>query len=69
MAIWKVIALVSDNIEAVSGPDAQRQPETHGCKVWEGQATDKAEAFGGLTWHSSSIRIAFDRRRKGTPTH
>jgi hypothetical protein len=45
MATWKVIAFVSGNIEAVSGPDVQRQPGTHGCKVWEGQATDKAEAL------------------------
>ena len=45
MANWKVIALVSGNIEAVSGPAAQDRPETHEWIVWEGQAADKAEAL------------------------
>ena len=45
MANWKVIALVSGNIEAVSGPDAQDRPGTHEWMVWEGQATNKAEAL------------------------
>jgi hypothetical protein len=29
MANWKVIAVVSGNIEAVSGPDAQNRPGAH----------------------------------------
>ena len=29
MATWKVIALVSGNIEAISGPAAQTRPGTH----------------------------------------
>jgi hypothetical protein len=45
MASWKVIALVSGNIEAVSGPAAQDRPGAHEWIVWQGVATDKAEAF------------------------
>ncbi len=45
MANWKVIALVSGNIEAVSGPAAQDRPGTHEWIVWEGSAGDKAEAL------------------------
>jgi hypothetical protein len=45
MANWKVIALISGNIEAVSGPAAQDRPGTHEWAVWEGQAADKAEAL------------------------
>jgi hypothetical protein len=45
MANWKSIALVSGNIEAVSGPAAQGRPGTHEWIVWEGQAADKAEAL------------------------
>ena len=45
MANWKVIALVSGNIEAVSGPAAQDRPGTHEWIVWEGQAADTAEAL------------------------
>ncbi|MGA3166338.1 MAG: hypothetical protein ABSF14_09495 [Terriglobia bacterium] len=41
MVHWKVIALVSGNIEAVTGPDAQDQPGAHEWIVWEGQAADK----------------------------
>jgi integrase len=35
MATWKVIALVSGSIEAVSGPAAQHRPGTHESAVWE----------------------------------
>jgi len=45
MAHWKVIALVSGNIEAVSGPSAQDRPGAHEWIVWEGEAADKAEAL------------------------
>ncbi|MGA3166341.1 MAG: hypothetical protein ABSF14_09510 [Terriglobia bacterium] len=45
MAIWKVIALVSGNTEAVSGPAAQVRPGTHEWMVWQGPAADKAEAL------------------------
>jgi len=45
MAIWKVITLVSGNIEAVSGPAAQGPPGTHEWVFWEGQAADKAETL------------------------
>jgi len=45
MANWKIIALVSGNIEAVSDPAAQNRPGTHEWIVWEGPAADKAEAF------------------------
>jgi hypothetical protein len=45
MADWKGIALISGNIEAVSGPAAQHRPGAHERIVWEGQAADKAEAL------------------------
>ena len=45
MANWKIIALVSGNIEAVSGPAAQDRPGAHEWIVWQGQAADKAEAL------------------------
>jgi hypothetical protein len=45
MPTWKVIETVSGNIEAVSGPEAQRRPGQHGFLVWEGPAADKAEAL------------------------
>jgi hypothetical protein len=45
MANWKIIALVSGNIEAVSGPAAQDRPGAHEWMVWQGQAADKAEAL------------------------
>jgi hypothetical protein len=44
-ANWKVIALVSGNIEAVSGPAAQGRPGAHEFLVWEGEAAHKAEAL------------------------
>ena len=40
-----MIALVSGNIEAVSGPAAQDRPGTHEWIVWQGPAADKAEAL------------------------
>jgi hypothetical protein len=45
MVTWKVIALVSGNIEAVSGPAAQDRPGTHERLVWEGEAANKATAL------------------------
>jgi hypothetical protein len=45
MTYWRVIALVSGNIEAVSGPAAQDRPGAHEWIVWEGEAADKAEAL------------------------
>jgi hypothetical protein len=45
MTDWKVIALVSGNIEAVCGPAAQDRPGLHEWTVWEGPAVDKAEAL------------------------
>ncbi len=45
MANWKVIALASGNIEAVSGSAAQDRPGAHGWIIWEGAAADKAEAL------------------------
>jgi len=44
-ADWKVIALISGNIEAVSGPAAQDRSGAHEWTVWQGQAADKAEAL------------------------
>ncbi len=45
MANWKVIALISGDIEAISGPDAQDRPGAHEWMVWQGTAADKAEAL------------------------
>src|ERR1035441_4258901 len=45
MANWKVIAQISGNIEAVSGPAAQDRPGAHEWTVWEGTAANKAEAL------------------------
>ncbi len=45
MARWKIIETVSGNIEAVSGPPAERRPGQHEFLVWEGAAADKAEAL------------------------
>ena len=66
MPSWKVIALVSGNIEAVSGLAAQGRPGTHEWIVWEGTAAEKAEALKSaekadprvdLEW----MRIRYDR--------
>ena len=57
MADWKVIALVSGNIEAVSGPAAQGRPGTHEWIVWEGQAADKAEALQNAEKADSSVDL------------
>lgn len=45
MANWKVIALSSGEIEAVSGPAAQNRPGAQEWTVWEGKAADKGEAL------------------------
>jgi hypothetical protein len=45
MATWKVIEIVSGNIEAVSGTAAEHRPSQHEFLVWEGEAAHKAEAL------------------------
>ena len=45
MPSWKVIALINDEIEAVTGPDAQDRPSVHEGMVWQGTAADKGEAL------------------------
>ena len=45
MANWKVIEIVSGNIEAVSGHSVHGRPSQHEFLVWEGEAADKAEAL------------------------
>ena len=45
MAKWKVIALISGNIEAVPGPAAQARPGAHEWMVWQWTVADKAEAL------------------------
>jgi hypothetical protein len=45
MADWKVIALISGEIEAHSDPAAQDRPGAHEWTAWEGPAADKAEAL------------------------
>ena len=66
MPSWKVIALINDEIEAVSGPAAQDRPGLHEEMVWQGTAADKGEALRcaekadpriDLEW----MRIRYDR--------
>ena len=45
MAYWKVIALINGAIESVLGLAAQDRSGLHERLVWEGQASDKAEAL------------------------
>jgi len=45
MPSWKVIALINDEIEAVTGPDAQDRPGAQEVVVWQGTAADKGEAL------------------------
>ena len=45
MSSWKVIALINDQIEAVSGRDAQDRPGANEWMVWQGPAADKGEAL------------------------
>jgi hypothetical protein len=61
MADWKIIALVSGNIEVVSGPAAQDRPGTHEWTVWEGPAADKAEALQSA--EKADSRIDLERMR------
>ena len=66
MANWKVIALVSGNIEAVSGPAAQDRPGAHEWMVWQGPAADKTEALQSAEKADPrvdlrSMRICYER--------
>ena len=61
MANWKVIALVSGNIEAVSGLAAQGRPAAHEWIVWEGPASDKAEALQSA--EKADSRVDLERMR------
>jgi hypothetical protein len=63
MAIWKVIALVSGNIEAVSGQAAKDRPGAHEWIVWEGQAADKAEALQSAEKADSRVDLKWIRIR------
>jgi hypothetical protein len=42
---WKVIALINQDIEAVSGSAAEDRPGVHEEVVWQGNAADKGEAL------------------------
>jgi hypothetical protein len=66
MSSWKVIALINDEIEAVSGPAAQDRPRANEWMLWQGTAVDKGEALQcaeradpriDLEW----MRIRYDR--------
>ena len=63
MPNWKVIALVSSNIKAISGPDAQDRPGAHKWIVWEGQAADKAEALQSAEKADSRVDLEWMRIR------
>ena len=45
MANWKVIALVSSDVDALAGPAAQGRPGNHEWVVWQEPTADKAEAL------------------------
>jgi hypothetical protein len=45
MANWKVIALITGEIEAVAGRAAQDRLGAHEWIVWQGSAANKAEAL------------------------
>jgi hypothetical protein len=63
MATWKVIALVSGQIEAVSGPAAQDRPRAHEWMVWQGAAADKAEALQSAQKADPRVDIEWMRIR------
>jgi len=63
MANWKVIALVSGNIEAVSGPAAQDRPGAHEWIVWQGTAADKAEALQSAEKADARVDLEWTRTR------
>ena len=45
MSSWKVIVLINQEIEAVTGSAAQDRPGVHEEVVWQGKAADKGEAL------------------------
>ena len=57
MSSWKVIALINDEIEAVSGPAAQDRPGVHVEMVWEGTAADNGEALQRAEKAGPSLRF------------
>jgi hypothetical protein len=63
MATWKVIALVSGNIEAVSDPAAEDRPAAHEWIVWEGLAADKAEALQSAEKADARVDLEWMRIR------
>ena len=63
MANWKVIALVSGNLEAVSGPAAQGRPGTHEWTVWEGAAADETEALQSAEKADPTVDLEWMRIR------
>jgi hypothetical protein len=63
MANWKVIEIVSGNIEAVSGPAAGARPGTHERLVWEGEAADKAEALQNAEKADPTVDLEWMRIR------
>jgi hypothetical protein len=45
MSSWKVIALINQEIDAVTGSAAQDRPGVHEEMLWQGKAADKGEAL------------------------
>jgi hypothetical protein len=61
MANWKVIAPVSGNMKLFQGPAAQDRPRIQECTVWEGPATDKAEALKSAEKADSRVDLKWTR--------
>ena len=56
-------ALVSGDIEAVSGLAAQDRPGAHELMVWEGPAADKAEALQSAEKADTRVDLEWMRIR------
>jgi len=69
MAIWKVIALVNGEIEAVSGPASQDRPGAHEWMVWQGIAADKAEALQSAEKADARVDLEWMRIRYERDLH
>ena len=63
MPNWKVIEIVSGNIEALSGPADHDRPGQHEFLVWEGEAADKAEALQSAERADPRVDLAWMRIR------
>ena len=63
MANWKVIALVSGNIEAVSSPAAQDCAGAQEWIVWQGTAAEKTESLHNAEKADPMVDLEWTRIR------